>query len=86
MPWRVEMSRRGSRDLDQLPVEDRNAVLGEFDLLANDPSSVDLRKMAGRANSWRLRVGRWWVLIAANNRTGTMRVDRVLDRRDAYRG
>ncbi len=53
--------------------------------LAVDPSTVDLRKLAGTPNGWRLRVGRWRVLLEADNRTGTMRVDRVLDRRDAYR-
>jgi mRNA-degrading endonuclease RelE of RelBE toxin-antitoxin system len=45
-----------------------------------------MRKLAGSLNTWRLGVGRWRVLLVANNRTGTMLVDRVQDRRDAYRG
>jgi len=86
MPWRVDISRRGGRELDRLPIEDRNAVLDALAKLADDPSAVDLRKLAGQPNGWRLRVGRWRVLLKADNQTGTMRVDRVLDRRDAYRG
>lgn len=85
MPWRINISRRGARDLDRLPAEDRSAVVTALRSLAVDPSTVDLRKLAGTPNGWRLRVGRWRVLLEADNRTGTMRVDRVLDRRDAYR-
>ena len=86
MPWRVDISRRAARDLSRLPVEDRNAVIGALRRLADDPSTVDLRKLSGSPNGWRLRVGRWRVVMEASNRTGIMRVDRVLDRRDAYRG
>ena len=45
MPWRVEISRRAARDLDRLPIEDQNAVLGALTKLADDPSAVDLRKL-----------------------------------------
>ncbi len=62
------------------------AVRDALRRLADDPAVVDMRKLAASSNAWRLRVGRWRVLLAANNRTGIMRVDRVLDRRDAYRG
>jgi mRNA-degrading endonuclease RelE of RelBE toxin-antitoxin system len=86
MPWRVEISRQGERDLDRLPDRDEIAVGEMLRRLADDPSAVDMRKLAGSLNTWRLRVGRWRVLLVANNRTGTMLVDRVLDRRDAYRG
>jgi len=86
MPWRVELGRRGERDLDRLPVEDQDAVLVALQRLSDDPSRVDFRKLAGRSNGWRLRVGRWRVLLEGDNRSGVMTVTRVLDRRDAYRG
>ena len=86
MPWRVDLGRRAERDLDRLSVEDRNAVLAALRRLADDPSSVDYRKLAGTPTGWRLRVGRWRVLIEADNRSGVLTANRVLDRRDAYRG
>jgi mRNA-degrading endonuclease RelE of RelBE toxin-antitoxin system len=86
MPWRVDISRRAGRDLNQLNVEDRNAVLAALRRLSDDPASVDLWKLAGTSSGWRLRVGRWRIILEATNRRGTMRVDRVLDWRDAYRG
>jgi len=51
--------------------------------LATDPASVDLKKLAGRAG-WRLRVGQWRAIISLNS-DGVMLVQRVLNRRDAYR-
>jgi mRNA-degrading endonuclease RelE of RelBE toxin-antitoxin system len=86
MPWHIDIARRAARDLLRIPIEDRNAILAALRRLADDPSSVDMQKLSGRGNRWRLRVGRWRVLLGADNSTGTMRVDRVLDRRDAYRG
>jgi mRNA interferase RelE/StbE len=85
MPWRVDISRRAERDLDRLPIEDRNAVIGALRRMADDLSSVDLRKLGGSANRWRLRVGRWRVILDSDNQSGTMTAARVLDRRDAYR-
>jgi mRNA-degrading endonuclease RelE of RelBE toxin-antitoxin system len=58
MPWRVEISRRGERDLEQLAAQDEAAIRDALRRLGNDPSAVDLRKLAGSSNAWRLRVGR----------------------------
>jgi mRNA-degrading endonuclease RelE of RelBE toxin-antitoxin system len=85
MPWRVDLARRAERDLDRLSVEDRDAVLAALERLGDDPSSVDYRKLAGSSSGWHLPVGRWRVLIEADNRAGVLTATRVLDRRDAYR-
>jgi mRNA-degrading endonuclease RelE of RelBE toxin-antitoxin system len=86
MPWRIAFSRRGQREFDRLPLDQQEAVAAALARLVDNPSSVDLSKLSGSTSQWRLRVGRWRVLLDADNRKGTMRVDRVLDRRDAYRG
>jgi mRNA-degrading endonuclease RelE of RelBE toxin-antitoxin system len=46
---------------------------------------MDMTKLAGRGNRWRLRVGRWRVIIDVDNSTGEMLITRVLARKDAYR-
>lgn len=86
MPWRVDISRRAARELAQLSIKDQNAIMAAPLRPANDPSSVDFAKLGGRTNRWRLRVGRWRVMLDGDNRMGVMTVARVLDRRDAYRG
>ena len=86
MPWRIDISRRALRDLDRLPVEQQDAIFAALRRLADDPSSVDFQKLSGFTDRWRLRVGRWRVMLDGDNRAGIMTAARVLDRRDAYRG
>lgn len=45
----------------------------------------DVRKLAGAAGDYRLRVGDWRVLFTFEDSGRTMLVSRVLNRRDAYR-
>ena len=45
----------------------------------------DVRKLAGTAGEYRLRVGDWRVLFTFEDNGQTLLVSRVLNRRDAYR-
>ena len=45
----------------------------------------DLSKLRGRESEWRLRVGDWRVLLTFPEWGNTLRVERVLHRREAYR-
>jgi mRNA interferase RelE/StbE len=84
MPWRVETSRRARRDLAGMSAAERAAVEATLKRLAADPSSVDLKKLAG-SDGWRVRVGQWRILLDLDSPAGVMRVSRVLNRRDACR-
>jgi len=84
MPWRVDVSPRARQELASLTASDRAAVNAALERLAVDPSSVDFKKLAGGVG-WRLRVGQWRAIVSLNTRTGVMLVQRVLNRRDAYR-
>ena len=86
MPWRVALSSRARRDRASLSATDRAAVDAALRHLADDPSSVDFKKLAGGSRIWRLRVGRWRALLDLDSRVGLMTVTRILDRREAYRG
>ena len=72
--------------MNRVPADERHAILEALGRLADDPSTVDFHKLAGSLNRWRLRVGRWRVILDGDNRAAVMTVARVLDRRDAYRG
>ena len=84
MPWRLEVSGRARRDLANMSASDRAAMSAALERLADDPSSVDFKKLAGGAG-WRLRVGQWRAQIALITQDGVMLVSRVVNRRDAYR-
>jgi mRNA interferase RelE/StbE len=46
----------------------------------------DIRKLQGRTDEFRLRVGDWRVLFTLADGGHIMAISRVLNRRDAYRG
>jgi mRNA interferase RelE/StbE len=85
MPWRLYVAPQAEKDLARLPLADRQAVRRALERLADDFGSVDVTKLAGRGNRWRLRVGRWRVILDLDNSAGQLTVVRVLDRKDAYR-
>ena len=84
MAWVVTLSPRARRDLKALPSRDREAVLKALRQLTAAFGSADVKKLEGKAGSWRLRVGRWRVLFMLNNTAGLITVDRVVSRDHAY--
>jgi mRNA-degrading endonuclease RelE of RelBE toxin-antitoxin system len=87
MPWVVAFARRAVRDLGDLEQRDREAVEAAIGRLALETGTGDLRKLSGRPNEWRLRVGRWRVILELDNAAGRIVVVRVLPRNErTYRG
>jgi len=85
MPWKLIIAPRAERDLAALRARDREAIRQVLRRLANAPDTTDLKKLGGRCGEWRVRVGRWRLILELNNATGEMSVTRVLPRKDAYR-
>ena len=85
MPWRLVVARRAENELDGLPVHDQDAVSKALARLPTDPGGAHLRKLEGRGDLWRLRVGRWRVILRLDNATGVIHVLRVVPRGRAYR-
>ncbi len=68
-----------------MTARDRQALMRVLLNLTEDPGAVDLRKLAGRENEWRLRVGKWRAVLELDTRSGEIHVLRVLPRSRAYR-
>jgi mRNA-degrading endonuclease RelE of RelBE toxin-antitoxin system len=61
------VARPSIRDLQDLPHRDRRAVEVAIDRLVADPGSVDLLKLRGVPNTWRMRIGNWRVFLELGN-------------------
>jgi mRNA-degrading endonuclease RelE of RelBE toxin-antitoxin system len=84
---RVEWSRRALRELRG--IESRDSALAvrlsaAVELYAEHDRG-DVRKLAGAAGMYRLRVGDWRIVFALDSGGRDLTVARVLNRRDAYR-
>ena len=86
MPWRLIISPRANRDMRSLSQRDRQAVGHSLDRFVSDFGLADVKKLGGRTSEWRLRVGRWRVILELDNQAGLINVTRVLPRGRAYRG
>ncbi len=85
MPWSLIITEAAEKDLARLGDKDREAVGRVLGRLLTDPASTNFKKLGGRGDEWRLRVGSWRVLLRLDNTAGVMRVLRVLPRSIAYR-
>lgn len=80
---RVVVTKAAARDLGRLPKGAQRDVLVAVEAVADARSpNADIRKLGGRANQWRLRLGSYRVLLELGK---DLTVLRVLDRKEAYR-
>ncbi len=85
MAWSVAITERAERDLASMPLRDREAVRQATLPLTDGLGGANVRKLSGRGNQWRLRVGRWRAILEVDTRARRIVVARVLPRDRAYR-
>ena len=87
MRRRLTWGRRALADLDLIARQDSRQAVRIRDAVARyaDDDQGDVRKMAGRSDLYRLRVGDWRLLFTLDDGGRTVAISRVLNRRDAYR-
>lgn len=61
MNRRYVISNAAERDMRRIPQPDLERIFAALNLLIGDPPQGDVRKLAGRRDEWRLRVGNWRV-------------------------
>jgi mRNA interferase RelE/StbE len=83
---RLELTRPALRDLKRLDPPVRRRILEALDGLTEMPPRGDVRRLAGQADAWRLRVGDRRVRFTRDRDSSVIYVLRVLPRGRAYRG
>jgi mRNA interferase RelE/StbE len=81
----VGLTRHAKRDLEALAISTRGRIVKVLRNLALDPSSVDLKKLAGEEDLYRIRVGDYRAIVQLGPEADTAYVLRVDNRREAYR-
>jgi len=82
--YRLEIKPSAERDLDRLD----NAIFDRVDaklvLLADNPRPTGSKKLKGRRDVWRIRVGDWRIVYSIDDRARIVTILRVAHRRDVY--
>ncbi|SPF52039.1 Cytotoxic translational repressor of toxin-antitoxin stability system [Candidatus Desulfosporosinus infrequens] len=81
---KVVVTKQAQKDLAKLSKDIRLLVYAELYKFA-ERKVVDLKKLAGKSDKFRIRVGDYRVLISVSKEAITVYALRVLHRRDAYR-
>jgi mRNA interferase RelE/StbE len=84
--WRIIWRRRAAATVEDLARRDPSMARRIHERLEAYAASGqgDVRKLEGRSEQWRLRVGSWRVVFVFNP-PGALTVLAVSNRRDAYR-
>ena len=85
MAYAVEFSPSAAREFRKLAPEVRRRLSPHIDSLAQDPRRSGAKKLKGREDLWRIRVGDYRIVYEIRDRTLVVLVVRVAHRRDIYR-
>jgi mRNA interferase RelE/StbE len=83
--WTVEFDRRGRKEF--LAIKDlrlARRIREAIEALADDPRPPGCRKLEGRENEWRVRVGTWRVIYQIEEDRVVVLIVRVAPRGEVY--
>lgn len=81
----VIITKSARKDLAKLDSKNREKVLEALYKMKVNPKAVDLKKLEGSPDIWRLRVGDWRVIMRITEEKVVAYALRVKHRREAYR-
>lgn len=82
--WTIDISRQAQREIDGLPTEIKDRVKSSLAGLITHPRQGDIRKLAGRPNEFRLRIGDWRVIFRVEKARKQVVILAVRPRGSAY--
>jgi mRNA interferase RelE/StbE len=83
--YSITFARSARKELENLPAEIADRILGKIESLASNPRFPGAIKLHGHKNLWRLRVGDYRVVYSIDDYSKTVDVLIVRHRRDVYR-
>lgn len=84
-PWTIELARQPQKMLRRLPRDLLQRVDAAIRSLADDPRPPGCKKLVGRDNLYRVRVGEWRISYAVEDDRLLVLVLEVAPRGAAYR-
>ncbi len=85
MSYRLEWSRSAAREVRRVPPGIALRIAEAVGELSKEPRPPGCKKLVGHKDLWRIRVGAYRVIYFVDDGVRIVRVERVADRKDAYR-
>jgi mRNA interferase RelE/StbE len=85
MAYRIEVTPRARKDLRALPKRERQRIAEQIDALTTDPRPTGCKKLKGREDFYRIRVGDYRVVYQIEDEVLLILIVRVGDRKEIYK-
>ena len=82
--YRIEVTPRAHKDLRALPKKERQRIAEQIDALKTDPRPTGCKKLKGREDFYRIRVGDYRVVYQIEDEVLLILIVRVGDRKEIY--
>jgi len=82
---RLEITEPAEKDLSNLDKKTQKRIKTTLERLITHPQAVDLKKLRGNPERWRIRVGDWRVILQIDREKEVLYIMRIRHRREAYR-
>ena len=83
--YTLHITPSAEKDLRRLPRPTLERLNAKILALRHDPRPSGVRKLSGKLEGWRIRVGDYRILYQIDDAAQTVTVARVKHRREAYR-
>jgi mRNA interferase RelE/StbE len=83
--YRIRVPRRVQKELDALPEVVYARVREHIQRLSDNPRPTGVKKLKGRADSYRIRIGAYRVVYEVDDPQQEITLITVSDRKDVYR-
>ncbi|MGB5961958.1 MAG: type II toxin-antitoxin system RelE/ParE family toxin [Coleofasciculaceae cyanobacterium] len=82
--YQVIIYTSAQKQLKSLPVEISTRIEPKIDALVNEPRPDGCRKLKGKNNRWRIRVGDYRIIYSIDDENLTLYILTVAHRREVY--
>jgi mRNA interferase RelE/StbE len=82
--YQIEVTPRAQKDLKALPTRERQGIAEQIDALKTDPRPTGCKKLKGREDFYRVRVGDYRMVYQIEDDVLMILIVRVGDRKEIY--
>ena len=85
MPYRLLITKQVEKQLDALPQQVVSRVEQHLEVLHADPRPFGVKKLKGYTDTYRVRVGNYRIIYSIDDRSRTVTLLTIDNRKDVYR-
>ena len=82
--YKIIVTRSAQKELNSLSTQISSRIESKINSLVNNPRPSGCRKLKGRLNRWRIRVGDYRVIYSIDDKNLTIKILEVGHRREIY--